>query len=97
MPGYLNMAPWGGRGFGRGFGRGRGFGGGGGGWGGGWGWRNRYYATGAPQWASGWWGPSPAPEHEHEWLAEHAKALEREIEEVRARLAELESKPSRDT
>jgi len=93
-PGYANAVP------GRGFGMGRG-----GGWGRGRGWRNVYYATGLPRWARyGYapaWGPPPAPaygafgaqptpEQEAELLKSQAEMLERELDAISQRIAELE-------
>lgn len=94
MPGFQNR-PWGMGGFG---GRGRGgFGGrgmGGGGFGGGR--RNRYYATGVPGWMAGgfqnYGPPALGPENELKALEQEASFLERSLEEVKKRLAELEAK-----
>lgn len=86
MPGYMNPIP--GRGFGAGFGRGRGRGF----WGGGGrGWRHMYWATGLP----GWGGVAPVlpptPETEKRFLKAQATALQRQIDDIRKRLEELES------
>jgi hypothetical protein len=94
-PGYANPIP--GRGFGRGF-WGRGWGGGGRGW------RHWYYATGlpgwmrfgygrwpAPQWAYGTPVPGPMPrEQELQVLVDHAEALKAELDQISARIEELE-------
>lgn len=86
-PGYAT-------GSGRGFLR-RGFGGG---RGGGRGWRNRFYATGLPGWMRGGWGgampPEMAPEDELANLRQQAEYFGRELEEIRARIKELETKPA---
>ena len=92
VPGHAN--PWSG-GFAR---RGR--------WGGrGRGWRHWYYATGMPGWARGGWMPWGAPVHpavyeperameppleDVEALREEVRGLEGVLEQLRARLAELE-------
>lgn len=93
VPGYANATP--GRGAGR---RGR-FGGHGRGM------RNRYYATGLPGWARYGMPPGPpvvpfgveppvgAPVDETSALREQAEYLTDALEEVRTRLAELETKP----
>jgi hypothetical protein len=94
MPGFLNR-PVGYGGFG---GRGRGgyWGRGMGGGGFGRGWRHRYYATGVPGWMAGeypYYGPPVAgPENELKALEEEAVFLEKSLEEVKKRLAELEAK-----
>jgi hypothetical protein len=71
------------RGSGGGFGRG------------GRGWRNRFWATGAPGWArgrgfsgAGWTGPDA----ERQWVADQARALEGELEQLRRRLGELQAR-----
>ena len=60
------------------------------------GWRYRYYATGVPGWmADGfpYYGPpAVGSENELKALEEEASFLERSLEEVKKRLAELESK-----
>jgi len=83
-------------GFGRGRGGGRGFGGGGRGW------RNMFYATGLPGWMrAGGYGapygyPTPYqrldPEMERQALQSQAEALQSELDFIRKRLAEIESK-----
>lgn len=70
------------------------------GWGRGRGWRHRYYATGAPGWArpgwgTQWAGPSPywdwtAGQDELNELKDYAAGLERELSDIKARMAELE-------
>ena len=77
VPGYANP----GAGFWCGGGRGRGF-------------RNRYLATGVPGWA--WWpsvsGAVPAPvtaENEAEVLRQQAAALQRSLDAINQRLANL--------
>ncbi len=84
-PGYMN--PTYRYGFGGGFGRGRGFGGGGRGW------RHRFYATGQPGWM-GWNAPAPMPAYESEMNAEalkqEADLLEKQLENVRKRLDQLQ-------
>ena len=88
-PGYGNAIP--GRGF---WGRGRG--------GGGRGWRHWYYATGLPGWARfgfGWptrqmaaaWEAGPMPsEQELQVLRDHAEALKSQLDQISARIEELE-------
>lgn len=86
-------------------GRGLGMGWGWGGRGGGRGWRNRYYATGVPGWArpgyaADWgappawgYGPYAAPpskEQEADLLKARAGALQRELDALGQRIAELE-------
>ena len=92
VPGYAN--PWAGA-----------FGGARGGGGGGRGWRHGYHATGVPGWARGGWmhgawppppvypGPAPAMAAGDETasLREQAEYLERALEDITKRLAELES------
>lgn len=87
VPGYLNA------GF-RGMGRGGGFGGG-------HGQRHRhwYYATGLPGWARGWGadanapvsrgGAAPGIPEEAAMLKEQAAHLERTLQDIKTRLAEL--------
>ncbi|MBN1946906.1 MAG: DUF5320 domain-containing protein [Bradymonadales bacterium] len=102
VPGYMN--PIGGRGvgFGRGGGRGGGRGRGGGG-GGGWGYRNWYHATGLYGWqraGMGWPGPvgmAPGPysppfsqEQELTMLRQQAASFEQALDEMKARIQELE-------
>lgn len=94
MPGFQNRPEgyggYGGRGRG-GFG-GRGMGGGGFGRGR----RHRYFATGMPGWMAGgypYYGPQgTGPETELKALEEEASFLERSLEEVKKRLAELKKK-----
>ena len=88
-PGYASPIP------GRGF-RGRGWRGGGRGW------RHMYYATGLPGWMRfgfGWptppmaaaWGAGPMPhEQELQVLKGHAETLKAQLEEIGARIEELE-------
>jgi len=89
-PGYLNPVPgrgWGFWGWGRGGGRG---------------WRNWYYATGLPGWVrAGWpaWGGVYSPyagtltrEQELKLLQDQASGLEKSLDEIRKRIADLESK-----
>ncbi len=90
IPGYMNNIP------GRGFGRGAGFGGRGG-RGGGVGFRNRFYATGVPGWA--WYGGSMAapyqksdPEFEKQALGNQAEMLQAELDAIKKRLEELNTK-----
>ncbi len=92
VPGFMNSVP--GRGFGMGFGRGRGFGGGGRGW------RHMFYATGLPGWMrAGWPAPvgaapyaKPDPEAEREFLKDQSEALQAQLDQVRKRLDEMETK-----
>jgi len=93
VPGYMN--PYGGRyagvgrAFGGGFGRGRGY-------------RNWYYATGLPGWARynmGYpaWGsvagypftPDLEPDQEKEILKSQSEALQKQLDEIKARMDEL--------
>jgi hypothetical protein len=95
MPGYLNPLTGQGFGGGRGFG-GRGFGGGGRGW------RHWFYATGLPGWMRfgrylapyGYPVPhgKPDPETEKSALKSHADMLQEELDLIKQRLAEIESK-----
>lgn len=93
-PGFANSIP--GRGFGRG---GRGF------YGGGRGHRHWYYATGVPGWArsgawrQGWdYPPAPyyeqnfSPEQELDYLTAQAENLEKSLDDIRKRIADLEKK-----
>ena len=94
IPGYMNAMPGRSGGFGTGFGFGRGFGGGRG-------WRNRFYATGRPAWmrfggyAAPYTNPMPYPnadpETEKQTLRNQADILESELNQVRKRLAEMET------
>lgn len=88
VPGYANMGR--GRGWRAGFGRG------GGAWGGGRGWRHQLYATGLPGWARGTVPyPAPAvPEQELAALKQQAEHLGGMLEQIRARIQELEAKPA---
>lgn len=87
VPGFVN--PMAGRGWGVGFGRGRG--------GGGRGWRHWFYATGLPFWARtpvaapvpG--GQAPAVEYEAQSLRVQAEQLEKALEAIRSRIAEIEA------
>jgi len=98
VPGYANPMP--GRGMGMGFGRGRGA------WctgfGGGRGRRNRFYAGGVPGW-TGFPGytdpyaypasyPRAEPEVEKKVLKSQADALQSELELIKKRLDEIETK-----
>jgi len=75
-----------------GFGRGRGIGGRG--------WRNMFYATGLPGWQPGWqrFGgyaapyQTPDPEMERQALHNEAAALQTELDAVKKRLDEIETK-----
>ncbi|MDI6742043.1 MAG: DUF5320 domain-containing protein [Smithella sp.] len=94
MPGYMNNI--GGRGFGMGFSRGAGFGGRGG-RGGGFGFRNRFCATGVPGLASsgGIFAvpyPDNDPDLEKQILTGRAKMMERELDIIKKRLEELNTK-----
>jgi len=92
MPGYANSAP--GKGCGMGFGRGRRFGGDGGGRGRGW--RNVFYATGLPGWAR--FGRPDAryqkadEELEKQTLQGRAEALQVELDFIKKRLSDLETR-----
>jgi hypothetical protein len=93
-PGYANPGP--GLGYGRGMGRGGGFGGGRGR-------RNMYWATGLPGWAragyapaGGTWPPAAEPAAEAEMLKAQATQFERALEEIKARLAELEAESKKE-
>ena len=66
------------------------------------GWRNRYYATGMPEWvrpgypgpwqgAPAHWGP-PTREQELDMLSAQAKALQGQLELLNERIAELTDK-----
>lgn len=99
-PGYANPGP--GRGFGMGFGSGRGWARGGG-WGfggGGRGWRHWFRATGQPGWMRfGGYAPFNAPGsaadagEEKQILMAEAQALEAELDRIKRRLSEVETKP----
>jgi hypothetical protein len=89
MPGYANIVS--GRGFGRGQAlQGRALGGGRG-------WRNMFYATGLPGWMrfGGYASldPKANPEMEKQALKNQAEALQAELDLIRKRLGEIESKP----
>ena len=99
-PGYGTPIP--GRGFGRGF-WGRGWWGGGrGGGGGGRGGRHWYYATGLPGWMRFGYGQWPTPMaaawgagpmtsgQELQVLRDHAEALKADLDQISARIEELE-------
>lgn len=85
-PGYLNNI------LERGFGRGPGFWGRGG-CGGGFGFRNRFYATGVPgrtYFGGGFAAPhNMNPEAEEHFLNHQAEILQKEIDTIKQRLAEL--------
>ena len=88
-PGYANQG--GGRGFGGGFGCGRG--------GGGRGFRNRFYATGLPGWQRAGAAPAPAPfsgEQQIGALKEQADYFEGALNELRAKIAELEASTKKE-
>ncbi|KQC09219.1 MAG: hypothetical protein APR62_02860 [Smithella sp. SDB] len=94
VPGYMNNIP--GRGFSMGFGRGAGFGGRGF-RAGGFGLRNRFYATGVPGWArygGGMAAPyqNQDPEAEKQILSNQAELLQNEIDAIKKRLDELDTK-----
>ena len=103
VPGYANPVP--GRGFGMGFGRsrgayGRGFGGGGRGW------RNMFHATGLPGWMRfggnaahyGYPAPyqKPDPEMEKQVLKNQAEALQSELDFIKKRLSEIETRTTEE-
>jgi hypothetical protein len=73
------------------------------GWGRGRGWRHGYYATGLPGWArGGWWpayGAAPflTPVQEGEALKAQAEQMEKALEEIRKRIAELETAQSQES
>ena len=87
VPGYMQSAP--GRGFGSGFGRGFGFGRGRG-------WRNWFQAAGVPGWlqapAAGYQPPELPPDTEKQMLSSQVDTLQKQLEAVNKRLAELEEK-----
>jgi hypothetical protein len=80
--------------------RGRGFGGGGRGW------RHVFYATGVPGWARfggnaapyGYAGPYPQsdPEAEKQALRSQAEALQEELDLIKKRLSEIETKSAEE-
>ena len=97
MPGYANPSAGYGPGMGRGRGRGMAVRCGGRGR------RNMFYATGLPGWAR--YGaapvypsrfPAPDPESEKEMLAEKAEFLRSELEAVKKRMDEIESRAGKD-
>jgi hypothetical protein len=69
-----------GRGFGMGYGRGR---------------RDRFYATGMPEWMrfGGYAAPyqNPDPSMERQWFKNQAEALQAELNAIRKRLSEIET------
>ena len=81
MPGYANPVP--GDSFGMGFGWGRG-------------WRHMFYATGLPGWLrfGGYAAPyqKPDPEMEKQALKNQADVLQTELDFIKKRLAEIETK-----
>ena len=90
VPGYMNPMPGGGlglgRGWGRGWGRGRGQGRG---------WRHGYHAMGLPvepprYGVDPYYAP-PSGEHEAQALRTQAEHLEGALDEIRKRIAELET------
>lgn len=90
VSGYANMGR--GRGWRAGLGRG------GAAWGGGRGWRHQFCATGLPGWARGVMSPpaapgaaGPAAEQELAALKQQAEHLGGVLEQVRARIAELDA------
>lgn len=93
VPGFVNPIP--GLGMGLGFGRGRGRGRGRG-------WRRGYYATGLPGWSRwGWWpayGATPFPMVAQEGAALRAQGeqMEKALNELRKRIAELETAQSKE-
>jgi len=81
VPGFLNPAVRGGLGIGFG--------------GGGRGWRNMYYATGLPGWLRfGWPGYAApvTPQDEAAALKAQADLLQKQLEAITKRIAELEQK-----
>jgi hypothetical protein len=74
-------------GFGRGWGGGRGHG-----------WRHRYYATGAPFWARGGgpFGADAPADAEAQVLRVQAEQMEKTLEDIRRRLAELEAAQAKE-
>ncbi len=56
---------------------------------GGRGWRNRFYATGLPGWAAGPW-QGPSPEEEAAFLRNQAASHQSALEQIEARLKDLE-------
>jgi hypothetical protein len=90
MPGFMNPMP----GFGRGMGRGRG---------GRHGWRHQFHATGLPFWARGDvpgavpLGPAPAEADEIRSLKNQTAHLEQTLEQLRSRIADLESEQATES
>jgi hypothetical protein len=88
MPGYMNPMPGRGWGMGRGWGRGRGRGRGRG-------WGHGYYPTGGlgavPFYGVGPYYAAPSAEHEMQALRSQAQHLEGTLDEIRKRIAELET------
>jgi len=89
IPGYMNNIP------GRGFGRGAGFGGRSG-RGGRFGFGNRFYAASVPGWQRRTGGYStavvpPDPQEEQQTLRMQAEFLQRELDAIQKRLAELKT------
>ncbi|MFH1418172.1 MAG: DUF5320 domain-containing protein [Planctomycetota bacterium] len=93
VPGYMNSMP--GRGFGMGRGRGQGRG-----WGRGRGRRCGWYPLGAPGVQRPYRQPShcdaPSGEQESQALRSQAEHLEGTLDEIKRRIAELESAPGRE-
>lgn len=91
MPGFMNPMP--GRGRSMGWGRGRG---------GGRGWRHQFYATGLPFWArfgvpyATPLGSEPTVEQQTQILKAQAQQLEKSLEQIRGRIAELEAAQSKE-
>ena len=94
VPGYMNPTPGLGRGMERGMGFGRGRGGGGGR-----GWRHWYYATGLPFWArTGMPFVADAPpDAEARTLRVQAEQMEKTLEDIRRRLAEIEATQAKES
>lgn len=88
MPGYMNPMPGRGWGMGRGWGRGRGRGRGRG-------WRHGYRFLEAPGPLPGYanlpYQAAPSTEHEMQTLRAQAQRLEGTLDEIRKRIAELET------
>ena len=88
VPGFMNPMPGRGRGMGFGWGRGRGRGRG---------WRHQFYATGLPFWARTAMpsvvpmGPEPTVEYQTQALKAQAEQMERSLEQIRSRIADLEA------
>lgn len=93
VPGFMNPIP--GRGQGMGFGRGRG--------GGRHGWRHQFYATGLPFWARTTMPGAVAPmvaeppiESQTQMLKAQAEQMEKSLDQIRKRIAELETTQSKE-